>query len=255
MSCGENVDPRARRAIEINSCPFCGDSIFDNQLRDDLSTLSDVMKPLFENFRDHLDEWLESNYSYVHKDKVKILPTVKKLSDSAALVQDANIGTGTTIKMIRNAETEEVLGTVEVPLFGDENAVNPAEIRGKKVPNGTKLKLSYDASSHNAKLEKEFVKVSGVNEPGIPVSGGGGNAEILAKIQGKIPIMPGAGSAGPIFKNAGKMMDDDAFNRTIQKMMGPVTANIPAAYRGYDSGDDEESAIMATAQRLQTYKR
>lgn len=64
MSCETEVNPKWQHAIEQNSCPFCGNHIMDEVLKDLLSTLSHTMAQL-QSYPDQFDDWMLSNYSFI----------------------------------------------------------------------------------------------------------------------------------------------------------------------------------------------
>lgn len=65
ISCQAVIDPRWRKAIEKNCCPFCDGIILDENLKDLLSSLANTMTDLVKDFPQQVDDWLLSNYNYI----------------------------------------------------------------------------------------------------------------------------------------------------------------------------------------------
>jgi len=64
-SCSAEINPKFKHAIDKNVCPFCGDQIFDEELKELLSALNVIVTDLSNNYKDDLDEWLYSNLNMV----------------------------------------------------------------------------------------------------------------------------------------------------------------------------------------------
>lgn len=64
VSCGSKINPKWRHAVQNNSCPYCGESIMDEELKGLLLTLESTFENLSENYSDQLDYWLSANYGY-----------------------------------------------------------------------------------------------------------------------------------------------------------------------------------------------
>jgi Zn-finger nucleic acid-binding protein len=67
LSCQANIDPKWHHAIEINVCPYCGNPVMEQLLKELLSTLQDTMEKL-QSYPDQLGDWLLSNYDYIKTD-------------------------------------------------------------------------------------------------------------------------------------------------------------------------------------------
>ena len=77
MSCEATIDPKWKYSIQNNLCPFCGQLIMEDFLKDNLSILSETFDKLKE-YSDHLDDWLQSNYGLVKLDSEFFKNAVKE---------------------------------------------------------------------------------------------------------------------------------------------------------------------------------
>ena len=66
-SCKEEVSTKFRHSLESNICPFCGNGIMDENLKDLLSTLRATMEELSE-YPEQLNDWMLSNHNYIKTD-------------------------------------------------------------------------------------------------------------------------------------------------------------------------------------------
>lgn len=72
LSCQSNIDPKWKHAIDKNVCPFCGESIMPEDLKEHISNLSKILNSFKDSYPDQLDDWLLSNHNYVRTDGEKI---------------------------------------------------------------------------------------------------------------------------------------------------------------------------------------
>ena len=77
ISCEIEINPKWKHAIDINVCPFCGKEIMDSQLKDLLSSLSDIMNKMQE-YSESLDDWMLSNYSFIKTNSPKLINYLPK---------------------------------------------------------------------------------------------------------------------------------------------------------------------------------
>lgn len=71
VSCQADVDPKWQHAINNNACPWCGQPIMEEHLKNLLSTLGQTMQQL-QNYPAQLNDWLLSNYNYIKTDSPDI---------------------------------------------------------------------------------------------------------------------------------------------------------------------------------------
>jgi hypothetical protein len=67
MSCEMEINPKWKHAIDINVCPFCGQGIMEEHLKNLFSSLRVTMDSLLE-YPNQLNDWILSNYSYIKTD-------------------------------------------------------------------------------------------------------------------------------------------------------------------------------------------
>ena len=72
ISCEVEIDPKWKHALDSNVCPFCGESIMPNDLKEHISNLSIILGSFKESYPNQLDDWLLSNHNYVKTDGEKI---------------------------------------------------------------------------------------------------------------------------------------------------------------------------------------
>ena len=77
MSCESEINPQWKHAIEINVCPFCGQNILPEQLKDLFSDLRSTMDALLE-YPDQLNDWMLSNYNYIKTDSQNLINYIPK---------------------------------------------------------------------------------------------------------------------------------------------------------------------------------
>lgn len=71
ISCETEINPQWKHAIDMNVCPFCGEEIVEEHLKNLLSTLRTTMEAL-QAYPDELNDWMLSNYSYIKTDSPDI---------------------------------------------------------------------------------------------------------------------------------------------------------------------------------------
>jgi len=67
MSCESEINPKWKHAIDSNVCPFCGDSVMEEKLKNLFSDLRSTMNELIE-YPDQLHDWMLSNYDFIKTD-------------------------------------------------------------------------------------------------------------------------------------------------------------------------------------------
>lgn len=71
ISCDMEINTKWKHAIDINVCPFCGQGIMEENLKNLFSSLCDTMEQLTE-YPDQLNDWLLSNHNYIKTDSEKL---------------------------------------------------------------------------------------------------------------------------------------------------------------------------------------
>lgn len=76
ISCETEINPKWAHAIEINVCPFCGQHIMEEHLKNCITALATAMSEMMK-YPEQLDDWMLSNHSYIKTsspDLVNFLP-------------------------------------------------------------------------------------------------------------------------------------------------------------------------------------
>jgi len=73
ISCDIEINPKWKHAVEINVCPFCGEHILEEHLKNLLTSLGETMSKLQE-YPEQVSDWLLSNHNYIKTDS-PLLPT------------------------------------------------------------------------------------------------------------------------------------------------------------------------------------
>lgn len=71
MSCNMEINPKWTHAIDINVCPFCGQGIMEEHLKNLFSSLRQTMESL-KDYSDQLNDWMLSNHNYIKTDSPNI---------------------------------------------------------------------------------------------------------------------------------------------------------------------------------------
>lgn len=71
-SCDAEINPKWTYAIDQNICPFCGELILDEQFKDSLSTLHNIISSL-SDYSEQLNDWMLSNFNYIKTDSPDLI--------------------------------------------------------------------------------------------------------------------------------------------------------------------------------------
>lgn len=77
ISCETEINPKWKHAIDINVCPFCGQHIMEEHLKNCLSNLAVAMEDMLK-YQEQLDDWLLSNHNYVKTDSPNLIHFISK---------------------------------------------------------------------------------------------------------------------------------------------------------------------------------
>lgn len=141
ISCQIEINPQWKHAIDQNMCPFCGQVIMEEKLKELLSTLAATMESL-KDYEDQLNDWMLSNYHYIKttsKEFAKYLPKQNKKSEvkEEATVENESVGE----EYIVNVQTEEGVEPVVAKKIQSEERTNlffkRAEVKTKGEGYGT----------------------------------------------------------------------------------------------------------------------
>lgn len=71
ISCEVEINPKWKHAIDINICPFCGEGIMEEHLKNLLTSLRETMEKLKE-YPDQLNDWMFSNFDFIKTDSPRL---------------------------------------------------------------------------------------------------------------------------------------------------------------------------------------
>lgn len=67
ISCEMEINPKWKHAIDINICPFCGQGIMEEHLKQLFAALRETMDRL-QAYPNQLNDWMLSNHNYIKTD-------------------------------------------------------------------------------------------------------------------------------------------------------------------------------------------
>lgn len=146
-SCSTDIDPKWRHAIEQNSCPFCGDVILPEELKNLFTTLSTVLNIATATYSEQLEDWLLSNYEFIKTTSPKL----------AQLAPKRHASGNEKLALEDQEERIEIINGQEVkikPLLSQERANVFAKRSGAMKKNGG----SFSSADRIKKLKQEIEK-------------------------------------------------------------------------------------------------
>jgi hypothetical protein len=110
ITCETEINPRWKHAIDINVCPFCGQHIMEEHLKNCLTGLATAMDAM-QKYPEQLDDWMRSN-SYIKTDSpdlIQYLPKdalkdLRKVQDDKEFLEKKKF----TVKVQTETGVEEV---------------------------------------------------------------------------------------------------------------------------------------------------
>ena len=72
VSCETEINPKWKHAIDRNVCPFCGECILEERLKNLLTSLRETMDAL-QGYPDQLSDWLLSNFNFIKTDSPDLI--------------------------------------------------------------------------------------------------------------------------------------------------------------------------------------
>ncbi len=77
ISCETEINPKWKHAIDINVCPFCGEHIMEEHLKNCVAALAKAMDDMAK-YQEQLDDWLLSNHNYIKTDSPDLVRYLSK---------------------------------------------------------------------------------------------------------------------------------------------------------------------------------
>lgn len=155
ISCEVEINPKWKHAVEINVCPFCGQHILEEHLKNLLTSLAETMAKL-QSYPEQVNDWLLSNYNYIKTDSLdlpnylprELLKQLKKEEDERDFQERKKF----TVKV----KTEQGEEDIEAETLQSEDKTSEFFKRAEVIksgPNGKQFKSNNQA---NSKAPKEF---------------------------------------------------------------------------------------------------
>lgn len=77
ISCETEINPKWKHAIDINVCPFCGEHIMEEHLKNCVAALAKAMDDMAK-YQEQLDDWLLSNHNYIKTDSPDLIKYISR---------------------------------------------------------------------------------------------------------------------------------------------------------------------------------
>ncbi len=187
MSCQKEIDPKWTHAIEANICPFCGQSILEEVLKNCFSDLRKVMEQL-QKYPKELDDWMLSNFNYIktsamnislnqskkmiqnsinHIEDIKDIEVVKPLTDDQtnSFFQRAGV-------VGKNENISEKMARLKATVASLENKSTNIlqDVEGMDEVSAARMLLEQDASENFDEESEEIYHNDDLQEEAIPAS-------------------------------------------------------------------------------------
>ncbi len=142
LSCSTEINPKWAHAINQNICPFCGEEIMPEDLKQKINALSVAMSEMLE-YQKELNDWMLSNHNYIKTDDDNLVKFVPKEllrsyhqgGTSKEVIQEGN---KYTVKVTHDDGTEEDVDSFK--LASEEKAAEFAKRAGVRPSKLNKLK-------------------------------------------------------------------------------------------------------------------
>ena len=159
VSCETEINPKWTHAVNINVCPFCGQHIMEEHLKNCVAALAAAMEEM-QKYPEQLNDWMLSNHSYIKTDSPDLKNYLPKelIKELRKEIDDAEFQdkkqTMVTIKL-PGGGTEEVLvektqSTAKTNAFFDRAEV----LKGSGKTSGKAVKASDEPVAPKSVAEK-----------------------------------------------------------------------------------------------------
>jgi wobble nucleotide-excising tRNase len=108
MSCEAEINPKWKYAIDSNICPFCGQCVMAEELKQLFSSLSETMSEL-QHYSSHLEDWMLSNYGFIKTDSLDLINYVPKEQLKSNVKRVPDESTKFTVKVKTDRGEEEIV--------------------------------------------------------------------------------------------------------------------------------------------------
>jgi hypothetical protein len=126
------INPKWTHAIDINVCPFCGQGIMEEHLKNLFSSLRQTMEQLKE-YPDQLNDWMLSNHNYIKTDSTNLkLYMPKEFTEEIKKQRDEEVKEEKKIQDKKSAERKSI---VKVDVGDGEEEVIVEKIQSEEKTN------------------------------------------------------------------------------------------------------------------------
>jgi hypothetical protein len=256
ISCEVEINPKWKHAVDINVCPFCGQCIMEEHLKNLLTSLRETMDKLQE-YPEQVSDWLLSNHNYIKTDSPNLVSYLDKdtIKDLKKYEDEKDFQERKEKKFKVTVQTEAGEQEIDAEKVQSEEKTNDFFKRAEAVKpnidgfNSTKEKteqLKAKKAEHLNKLKNQIQREGEevVNRRGASANNGAGEAdpEAVALFQSLISDGDGISSSLPDSSDGG----DDEIPSIVLNM---------AKRKGGGSSVDELDLINKMQDRVNQSKR
>lgn len=177
ITCETEINPKWKHAIDINVCPFCGQHIMEEHLKNCLTSLAEAMDDM-QKYPEQLNDWMRSN-NYVRTDSpdlIQYLPKealkeLKKVQDDKDFQEKKKF----TVKVqtengVEEIQAEKIQSEERTSEFFKRAEVTKAS--NPHVPKGSEISQSFSSPGEKTAHYKEMAKqIKKAGSTGITLGG------------------------------------------------------------------------------------
>lgn len=251
ISCETEINPKWKHAIDINVCPFCGEHIMEEHLKNCVAALAKAMDDMGK-YQEQLDDWLLSNHNYIKTDSPNLINFVSR-EDA---INNFNLAETSKKSEKKEAISEEPTTSVKkIKVPDGKGGFVVEEVIVEKRQSEEQTNGFFD----RAEVLKGSGKTSGkalkeADEPEAPKS----VAEKTRNLKARVAEIKKAGSAAIEENNLASVIDPtmlaDADPDAVAELQAAINAGDPLVASGLppaSDGDDDEipSIVQSMANR------
>lgn len=142
VSCETEINPKWKHAIDINVCPFCGQHIMEEHLKNCVTALAAAMEAMAK-YPEQLNDWLLSNHNYIKTDS----PDLKSYLPKEAFRE---------IKKVLDEEEfqEKKKSVVKIKTLTEDGDVIEQDVVVEKMTTDDRTQTFHDRANNMLKQEK-----------------------------------------------------------------------------------------------------
>lgn len=251
ISCETEINPKWKHAIDINVCPFCGEHIMEEHLKNCVAALAKAMDDMMK-YPEQLDDWLRSNHNYIKTNSPDLIKFVSK-EEVIETFKLAESKVKSATKDVASEEPQTFVKKIKVP--DGKGGVTVEEVIVEKRQSEEETNGFFD----RAEVLKGSGKTSGKmpkspEEPDAPKS----VAEKTRNLKARVAEIKKAGSEAIEENGMASMIDPsmlaDANPGAVAMLQAAIDEGDPLVQSGLppsSDGDDDEipSVVQNMANR------